>query len=295
MTERVKKIYIKLYENCMGCTKEKLANEFDVTIKTIENTLKPYSDDIKYDKQLKRYRFNSLLPQYIPYKTFYNIFKNSINEKFLREDFFTIDKLINETNDLFMIETFSLSEFSKKIIMFTIALNDNCVLKVEYTGNAKESEEKYIRPRTILCNAFSYFCFVTYDEKNEKNVGEMRTFKFQNIEHIVADRYVTDEIFKQEKQGNVFGEYKKDKFIVLSFDRVSGDFFKSSNLFNNPAYEIVDIDKDTIKVKMYYNNLKKEVIKTIQQWMPHIKIDKDEPLKQDIEKIITENYKYFLI
>lgn len=294
MTERVKKIYIKLYDNSMTCTKEKLANEFDVTIKTIENNLKAYSDDIKYDKQLKRYRFNSLLPKYIPYKVFYNIFKNSINEKFLKDDFFTIDKLINESNDLFMIETSALSDYSKKIIMFTIALNDNCVLKVEYTGNSKGMEEKYIRPRTILCNAFSYFCFITYDEKNKQNVNETRTFKFQNVGEITADRYITDEIFKQNKQGNVFGEYKKDKYIILSFDRVSGDFFQSSNLFKNPTYEIIDIDQETIKVKMYYNNLQKEVIKTIQQWMPHIKIDASEPQKEKIEKIITNNYEALL-
>lgn len=303
VNERVKIIYAKLYKNSSSCTKEILASEFSVTIKTIENTLKPYLDDeIVYDKKLKRYRFNTLLPKYIPYKVFLNLFENSINYKFLREDFFIIDNLINITNDLFMIDTTKLSEMSKKIIMFTLAINDNCVLKVEYAKNAHGMEIKYIKPRKVLSNSFTYFCYVTYDERNGKDINQTRTFKFQNMGKIESIKYATNEIFKQDKQGNIFGEYQRDKYVTLILDKVSGSFFRSSDLFNNPAYEIIDeyntiennLGDTKIKMKMYFNNLEIEVIKIIQQWMPHIKIDSEDPLKNEIEKIIIKNLSKFI-
>ena len=283
-----------LYENNNFCTKEILATEFGVTIKTIENTLKPYADDeIIYDKKLRRYRFNTLLPKYIPYKIFFNLFGDSINYKFLREDFFIIDNLINTSNELFMIDTNKLSEMSKKIIMFTLAINDNCVLKVEYSKNAHAMEIKYIKPRKILSNPFTYFCYVTYDERNGKDINKNRTFKFQNMGKIESVEYVTHEIFKQDKEGNIFGEYQKDRYITLILDEVSGSFFKNSNLFNNPTYEIIDDPNTTenanTKIKMYFNSLEIEVIKVIQQWMPHIRVDSKDPLKNEIEKTIIKN------
>ena len=291
MNERIKSIYAKLYENSISCTKEKLAEEFKITTKSIENTIKEYKEDIIYDKKLKRYRFVSLLPKYITYKVFYNIFKDSIADEFIKDDFLAINNSINNTNDLIMIETDKLSDIVKKIIKFTIAINDNCILKVEYSGNGKDTEFKYIQPNTILSNGFSYFCYITYDELNKKDVGQSRTFKFTNMKSIEQISYVNNTIFKQDKIGTVFGSFQQDKYITLVFNRISGDFFKSNNMFNNPKYEIVvGLGSDNVIVKMYYNNIYKEVVKTIQQWMPNIRIHDSDPLKDKIYEIIKSNY-----
>lgn len=288
MTTRVKEIYIKLYEDSAFCTKENLANYFGVTLKTIENSLNAVSE-IEYDKKLKKYRFSNLLPSYIPYRIYYDIFKDAISNEDLKKDFFIIDKFYYQ-DDIFMIETAQLSQFSQKVIIFYLAINNNSILKVEYTGNSKAKEIKYIQPNTLFSTGFDYCSFITYDERNIKDVGETRTFKFSNIGNITLVEYSTNKIFKQDKKGNVYGEYKKDKYVTLIFDRVSGDFFKSSKIFNKQEYEVVvGIDSENIIVKMYYNHLDGEVVKLIQQWMPHIKIHTEEPLKETIESKIKHN------
>jgi len=293
MTNRVKEIYIKLYEDSSFCTKENLANHFGVTLKTIENSLNTIPE-IEYDKKLKKYKFSNLLPPYIPYRIYYDIFKDAISNEDLKKDFFIIDKFYYQ-DDIFMIETAQLSQFSQKVIMFYLAINNNGILEVEYTGNSKGKEIKYIQPNTLFSTGFDYCCFITYDERNLKDVGETRTFKFSNIGNIALVEYSTNKIFKQDKQGNLYGEYKKDQYVTLTFDRVSGDFFKSSKMFEKQEYEVVvGIDSDNIIVKMYYNNLDREVVKLIQQWMPHIKIHANEPLKKTIESKIKSNFEALL-
>ena len=294
MNERVKDIYLKLYENNILCTKENLASEYDVTIKTIENTIKSYSDEIIYDRKLKRYRFANLLPKYIPYKTFYNIFKESINDKFLREDFFIIDNLINNDNDLFMIETEKLSEMSKKIIMFTIAINNNCVIKTEYASNGEEAYFRWMKPHTVFQDGFSYYCFATYDKRNSKDVGITKSFRFDKIGKIELVEYLENEILKKDMKGNKYGEYNKNQYVILIFNKTSGSFFESSGLFSKPEYEvIVGLNSENVTVKMYYNNLNLEVISMLQRWMPNIKVHPDDPRKEEIENKIKENLEIF--
>lgn len=290
MTQRIKETYLNLYKNPLTCTKEKLAKDYDVTNKTIENSLKNI-DDIYYDRDLKRYRFVSLLPKYIPYQIFYSIFSDTISNQELKKDFSLVENLNHGKNDIFMIETKQLSDISKKTIMFYIAIENNCVLNVEYTSNGRKKEKKYIKPNTLFSSFGVFYCYITYHQKNEKNVGEERTFKLTQLGSIEPDEYISSEIFKQNKKGNVFGEYKQDKYVTLIFNKISSSFFKNTNQFEDNQYEVITgIGTDYVLVKMYYNNLEIEVIKIIQQWMPHIKIFEGELLKEKIEKIIKKNY-----
>lgn len=71
---------------------------------------------------------------------------------------------------------------------------------------------------------------------------------------------------------------------------MSTDFFKKADIFNNPTYEIVDIDIDTLTAKMFYNSLDIEVLKLIQQWMPHIKISNQDKNKDILYSKIKENF-----
>lgn len=295
MNERIKDIYLKLYENTILCTKENLAAEYNVTIKTIENTLKPYSEEIVYDKKLKRYRFVNLLPKYIPYKIFFNIFKDSIIDKFVREDFFTIDNLINNDNDLFMIETEKLSDMTKKIIMFNLAINNNILIKMEYTKNAEEAYFRWIKPHTIFQDGFSYYCFATYDKKNPKDIGITKTFRFDNMKKVILEEYLENEILKKDIKGNKFGEYNKNQYVILIFNKISGSFFTSTGLFLKPEYEVIlGLNSDNVTVKMYYNDLNLEVVSMLQRWMPQIKIHPDDPKKKEIENQIGNNLNLFL-
>ncbi|RXJ94805.1 hypothetical protein CRV00_05595 [Malaciobacter molluscorum] len=289
MNERIKEVYTRLYNDKFSCTKENLKELFGVTQKTIENTFKD-NDEIIYDKKLKRYRFSKLLPSHIPYKIFYDFFSDSINNKQIKSDLSIITHALTDSEEILMVKTDLLSELSKKIIQFKTAINENCVLKILYKKNGFDQEEKFIKPNTIISNGFTYYLYGTYHEKNGKDVGETRTFELNRVEKIDIENFVDNEVFRKDQFGNAFGPYQKDKYVLLEFDRMSTDFFKKANIFNNPTYEIVDIDIDTLTAKMFYNSLDIEVLKLIQQWMPHIKISNQDKNKDILYSKIKENF-----
>ena len=293
MNERIKTIYTYLYEKSEYCTKAKLANILGVNPKTIENTLKPLIDEIIFDKTLKRYRFNTLLPKYIPYKVFYKLFQDSIVNNIIKDDFLRIEETIDSSENALMIETNKLSNITQKIIMFNIAMNDNCILDIEYSKpGSSEIENKFVQPNTIFTNGFTYYCYITYDEKNKKNVGEQRTLAFSSIGNIKADTYITNKTFKIEQKGNAFGPFSKEKYILLEFDRISSGFFQRERMFDFGQYEIIEMDFETgiYIVKMYYNSLDIEVLKIIQQWMPHIRVHPTDENKNLIYEKIKTNF-----
>jgi len=289
MNERIKEVYFRLFKDKVSCTKDNLKEIFGVTQKTIENTFKN-NNEITYDKKLKRYRFSTLLPSYIPYEIFYDFFSDSINNKFIKSDLSILSQSFKDDNAVLMVKTNLLSEFSKKIIQFKTAISENCVVKIQYKKNGFNSEEKYIKPNTIISNGFTYYLYATYHEKNIKDIGKLRSFDLNRVENIEIEEFVDNETFEKEQYGNAFGPYKKDKYILLEFDRMSTDFFKNANIFNNSTYEIVDIDENTLTAKMFYNNLQIEVVKIIQQWMPHIKVSEKDPQKQEVYEVIKSNY-----
>jgi hypothetical protein len=192
-----------------------------------------------------------------------------------------------------MIETSKLSKIAQRIIMFSIAMNDNCMLNIEYTKpGSNEIENKFVQPNTIFTNGFTYYCYVTYDEKNKKDVGKQRTLAFTRIGNIKANTYITNKVFKIEQKGNAFGPFNKENYVLLEFDRLSSSFFQMEKMFDSGQYEIIEMDMKTgiYIVKMYYNNLEIEVLKIIQQWMPHIKVHPTDENKDLIYENIKRNY-----
>lgn len=289
MNERKIKIYKALFSDLI-CTKESLTKILDVSsIKTVENNIKDI-EDIEYDKKLRRYRFKNLLPNHIPNEVFFDIFKSSIVNKLLKNDFLLLEKDISSLKTNEMINTDQLSTLAKKIIMFKNAIKDNCVLEVEYKKVGKEIETKIIRPHTVFSNGFTYYVYVTYDELNEDNIGEERTFAFNAIGKIKPVNYLNNEVLKKVQKGNAYGSFKKDKFILLNLNKYTSNFFKREILFNNDAFEMIDEDigNETITVKMYYNDIF-EVVKIIQQWMPQIKIQNDSELKREVYSKVQKN------
>lgn len=289
MNERVIKIYKVLFSDLI-CTKEILKDVLEVSsIKTVENNIKDI-EDIEYDIKLRRYRFKNLLPKYIPNEVFFNIFKESIVNKLLKNDFLLLEKDISSIKTNNMICTEQLSVLAKKIIMFKNAIKDNCVLKVEYKKAGDKLDIKTIRPHTIFSNGFTYYVYITYDELNEKNIGEERTFAFNGIGRIEPIHYVNNQIFKKDQKGNAYGSFKKDKFVLLNLNKYSANFFKRELLFNDDAFEIIDEDlgNESITIKMYYNDIF-EIEKIIQQWMPQIKIQNNSDLRDKIYLKIKNN------
>jgi hypothetical protein len=292
METREISIYNLLYEKLY--TKKELADIFNVTTKTIENTIKK-CDDIAYSKKLGSYYFPKLLPKYISYKNFFSLFKDSVTNPIIKKDFSKISSSMKNKFNNTMIDTEKLSELSKKIIKANIAMNHNCLLKVEYIGNKKAKEKKYIQPRQIFTSGSIYYLLIKYDEKNKKNIGEERQLAFNGIESIEPVEYQNDQKFKiKENDVNAFGSFKNTKTIKLILKNEAANFFKREGLFETNNFKFLsEITTQSIAIEMKYNH-KLEVIKLVQQWLPLITIsDSSEDAKNIINDIKT-NYQKFI-
>jgi hypothetical protein len=156
-----------------------------------------------------------------------------------------------------MINTSELSSLSKKLIIFSNAIKYNCILKVEYKGLNKPLEEKFIEPRSYFISGFIYYSYITYNKRNEKDIGEDRTLAFNSIGKIEAIEYIKNGYFKNNTIGNAYGSFKKDKYILLYINAEAASFFKRELIFNISSFELIDeeLDGDSITVKMYYNSI----------------------------------------
>lgn len=293
MSKRKNAIYNKLFLQL--CTKQFLADEFSVSTKTIENTIKSCKD-IVYSKKLGAYHFENLLPQLISYQNYFSIFKNNLSNNILKKDILSITKSLSSNLDEIMIETEFLSPLSKKIIQMSIAINHNCIVKLSYEGNNKPLEEKYIQANQIITSNTSstYYLYATYDKKNKKSVGSMRTLAFNSITHIEPIEYVKDVIFKTTKEGNEFGLYDDGEKIMLSLTSSAAHYFKREALFENKNFKFISEDSNhTVEMEMTYNH-NIEVVKLLQQWMPQITIKSKSDEAKEILEEITNNYNKFI-
>lgn len=283
-------IYNQLFKKLS--TKQELAALFSVSTKTIENTVKE-CDDIVYSKKLSSYHFKDLLPNHISYQNYFTLFKDSVTNPIIKKDFSTISSSLHSKFDETMIETSQLSELSRKIIKTEIAINHNCILKVEYTGNSKSKEEKYIQPKRIFTGGSIYYLSVIYDKRNKEKVGEERQFAFNGIESIETVEYLKDTIFRSEQDGNAFGSYNNAQTIRLKLHGASANFFKREGLFETNNFRFLsELTTNEIEIEMTYN-YKLEVVKLVQQWLPQITIVDDSEKAQKIIEEIKNNYKIF--
>jgi len=291
MDNRIKHIYRELYK--MPRKKKYLAELFDVNPKTIENTINKYPEDIILDKELTAYRFNTLLPKYIPHDIFFTLFQGSIGNEIIKNDFLSLSKMITkeESMNLPMIPTQQLSDLAQKIIMSEVAINSNCIVALDYLGNSKPLEKKYIRPHKIIATGFTYYLYVSYDSKNEENIGAYRSLAFNGMHSLSPVKYLKEETFLMEGSGNAYGLIGKEKDITLKLESSSANYFKREGQFNKDNFDFISEEIDgSVIMKMYYNNLQ-EVVKLIQSWMPLISIRDNERITNEVYETIIKNTK----
>ena len=203
MQERKIKIYNELFLQI--CSKQYLAEKFDVTTKTIENTIKS-CDDIVYSKKLGAYHFKDLMPSYISYQNYFDLFKENLANPILKKDMIkSIDSLGEDLNSI-MVETKQLSELSKKIIRANIAINHQCILKIYYPREGTPERDKYIKPKQIITFDSIYYLTFEYDKRNKTKGLEERPFAFNGIQTMEEVEYLKDaEKFRTNYIGNSFG------------------------------------------------------------------------------------------
>jgi len=283
MDKRIQQIYTELYSQPLP--KQYLSELLNVTSKTVENTIKTI-DEITYDKKLGAYRFINLLPSYIPYPVFLALFKESISNELIKNDF---EYLSMNSSNATMIMTNNLSSLSKKIIRATIAINHNCVLEMEYKS-MKGLETKVIRPHKIVFTGSAYYLIASYDERNKKNIGDIRSFALNGILSFKSIEYLKEGTFKITDSANAYGLISKDNYVRLKLEERSANFFKREGLLNKDSFEFLSEEADgTVFVKMYYNNAD-EVVRLLQSWMPQITIVEKSEIVNEIYNRVKVNY-----
>jgi hypothetical protein len=272
------------------CSKKDLATKFEVTTKTIENTISDYSSQIILDRKIGAYRFNNLLPDYIPYNVFFKKLNASIANEVIKNDFMKIGHKAGQRIDLPMIPTEKLSELTKKIISISNGINSNAILKIDYIGNDKPLESKYVIPHTIISTGFTYYLLCEYDKKNEKDVGQNRSLALNGMLNLEAVEYIKNGNFEIDKSGNAYGYIDQSKYVTLKLKASSANFFKREGQFSKENFDFISEDIDgTVTMKMYYNNIQ-EIVQIIQSWMPYISIDGHCDIYDIVYKQIEKNY-----
>ena len=296
MNERIKKILIELFKKAKS--KDELMKLLDVSQKTIENDISWYNtkinEDIKYDRKLGKYRFDTLLPKKIATYTILQFLENSIGNSILNDDYKEAIESV-KTNDISVIDTDRLSPLLKNIIMVQVSFVINAVLKIDYVGLKQKVETKWIQPRTLIIVGNSYYLNALYDDENPSNVGEERSFSLIGIQSMEIFKIEDKEILYKDGEGNAWGLYKKDRYITLKLRDNAASFFKREKMTNKKPFEFVSEEPDgAVLVKMFYNN-EQEIIQIIQKWMPNITLLKNTELSKTIYSKIKENFVDFSI
>jgi len=265
-------------------SKQELRDSFDeISIKTVENKIKQSNNDITYSKKLGKYHFSNLLPKSITYKFLASILIDNFSNNIIKNDIFKIQKKMIKKND-FLIDTNTLSETLKNLIIFNIAINQNIVLSVDYQGNKKEIENKIIQPNQVIMSKGLYYFYITYDNRNMKDKGESRTFNLNAITNAELVEYSTDlnMSFKTNDLGNEYGRYKDDKYTFFTFSGVAANFIKRDRL-TNLKWDFINesFDGKSVNIKLYYNN-EFELSKIIRQWLPEVKFTEKTELSERI-------------
>jgi hypothetical protein len=291
MKERITGIYNALFTQV--CSKEYLSKQFEVSIKTIENTIKK-DDNIIYSKKLGGYHFDNLLPSQISYHHYFYLFQDNLSNPILKRDMLTITSHFNSDAENMMIDTGILSDLSKKIIQLNTAINHNCVVKIAYRGNNKPKEDKYIQAHQILTVGSIYYLYISYDKRNKVDIYQKRQLAFNSIESLEVVEYKKEESFRSNEAINSFGSYENASTITLRLHGSVAYFFKREGFFEKQNYKFLSEDSNnSIEMQMVYNN-KIEVIKLVQEWMPQIQILNNSEESEAIRNEIRENYKAFI-
>lgn len=257
----------------------------------IENLIDLNEKEIIYDKSLKKYRFNTLLPNFISYGVLISYLGETINNTIFAEDFKTI-KHFSSNNEciknLELIKTSTLSTLMQKIIQFKLSLQLNYSLKIEYKKNGK-SETKYINPHSLINSGGIHYLYATYHTDNISNIGEYRTFALSGIISIVAKEISTEKLF-EKAEGNAWGAYDENNFVLLKLKGKAANFYKREGFQQSSALTFVSEEPDeSIQVKMLYAH-EQNIVNFIQKWMPFATIAKDSELKERIFGQIKDNY-----
>jgi len=275
---RLTQILLKLNAN-ERLTLEELAQEFNVSIRTIQRDLHDRFAFLPIEKNdgyysLKEYCLGKL--SFNDIKLFANLsgigkLYPSLNQQFL------VDLLNERVNAPYIVNSIAYEDVSDKETIFQIlhiAILKHNILKFSYNEKMRE-----VNPYNLVNTNGIWYLLA--DENNK-----LKTFSINKIQNLCS----TSKIFKvsssfenEIKKNNVKWVSSDIKKAVLYIDKKIQYFFERRDIFH--TQKILEKIEDGIIVEVFYS-YEDEFLSQVQYWIPNIKIIEPTALADKMKDIL---------
>ena len=291
--ERIARIYERFMQGAYLSTKE-LAGMEEVSQKTIQNDIKPFVQSGILKKDGRRY--------FMP--------KEFRNEEILREAQMSISMMSALFSKVFpQIETsyvfqkspkngdkfyfnFTMEKILDESILANIiyAMEKRIAIEFAYINRDTKSGKKSVYPLKVA-NYDGIWYLVAHDLSSEI----IKTF---HINHILSLKILEESFLSFEKIENLESEAKKItspwynaqlKTVRLRVEGVAREYIKRKNYQN---IKILSEEEDKITLEMRYFN-DTEVLQFVKSWLPFVKIENNEKLREELKKVLEESLAQF--
>jgi len=278
---RIIKIVAKFF-NYNKLQSSALADEFEVSIKTIQRDLKLISEvlPIKSSRGLWWLDRESIKEQKVAYELIKSFSQNArIDIECLQ------DSKDNLSLISFAIAYESIDEDIANKIIDSIKSKLSC--QFSYTNNKGEKSKKVVSPILIFTQQGFWYLVAKENSTNLIKKYSFNKIKSFNTLKDVPSIATIDDIKEAKKHKNIWYSSDKKPYIVeLFIDDYAFKYIKDSPLhFSQSLKELLSTGGAVVNYEIT-NSM--ELLPQIKEWIPHITILKPDSLKQELEQELKE-------
>ncbi|MCW0243861.1 helix-turn-helix transcriptional regulator [Campylobacter lari] len=253
---------------------EELAQEFNVSIRTIQRDLHDRLAFIPIKKENGKYFLESYVLGKLSFKDIQNFailsgigkLYPSLNKEFLND-------LLNEKiNKAFLVKTQNYETLDREIFeKLSAAIIANHPIKF-----CHKDKNRHVNPYKLI--NIENIWYLLADES-----GTLKTFTFSKITRLYIEKKenftLKEDFLKQIQKDQSNWISKENKEAILKLDKKAKEYFLRKNAL--AKYECVDEDEKFIYIKAFYT-YDDELLNLIRYWIPYIKIQKPLALKEKL-------------
>ncbi|MCV3384782.1 WYL domain-containing protein [Campylobacter lari] len=253
---------------------EELAQEFNVSIRTIQRDLHDRLAFIPIKKENGKYFLESYVLGKLSFKDIQNFaILSGIDKLYPSLDKEFLNDLLNEKiNKAFLVKTQNYETLDREIFeKLSAAIIANHPIKFHY-----KDKNRHVNPYKLI--NIENIWYLLADESDT-----LKTFTFSKITRLYIEKkenFTLKEDFLKQIQKNQSNWISKDnKEAILKLDKKAKEYFLRKNAL--AKYECIDEDENFIYIKAFYT-YDDELLNLIRYWIPYIKIQKPLALKEKL-------------
>lgn len=253
---------------------EELAQEFNVSIRTIQRDLHDRLAFIPIKKENGKYFLESYVLGKLSFKDIQNFaILSGIGKLYPSLDKEFLNDLLNEKiNKAFLVKTQNYETLDREIFeKLSAAIIANHPIKFYY-----KDKNRHVNPYKLI--NIENIWYLLADEN-----GTLKTFTFSKITRLYIEKKenfsLKEDFLKQIQKDQSNWISKENKEAILKLDKKAKEYFLRKNAL--AKYEFVDEDENFIYIKAFYT-YDDELLNLIRYWIPYIKIQKPLALKEKL-------------